>query len=132
LRAAQEKVRAAVGQSTPATMQQAGKIGVPVTPLISAAAGAKSGAQSVTAKNFFDGTQYSPKVLGQAASGDYHAFPQSVDAFSGEGTVKSIVGGDGVTRSQLTIPGEYNGKSGIFEYIRDAAGIINHRLFVPN
>ncbi|MFM0130633.1 RHS repeat-associated core domain-containing protein, partial [Paraburkholderia sediminicola] len=41
LRATLEKERALVGQSTPATMQQAGKIGVPITPLNAAMAGAK-------------------------------------------------------------------------------------------
>ncbi|WP_325101069.1 hypothetical protein [Paraburkholderia kururiensis] len=86
----------------------------------------------VTAQNFFDGSQYTSKVLNQAASGDYHGFPQSVDAFSGAGTVSQIVGGDGVTRSMLTIPGSYNGKTGVFEYIRNPDGTINHRLFVPS
>lgn len=79
-----------------------------------------------------DGSQYTSKVLNQAASGDYHGFPQSADAFSGEGTVSQIVGGDGVTRWRLTIPGSYNGKTGVFEYIRNPDGTINHRLFVPN
>lgn len=87
--------------------------------------------QSVTAENFFDGTKYTPKVLQQAASGDYHAFPQSVDALAKDGTVTSLVGGDGVTRLKLTIAGEYNGQAGVFEYIRDPDGSINHRLFVP-
>lgn len=86
----------------------------------------------MTAQNFFDGAQYTFKVLTQAASGDYHGFPQSVDAFSGDGTVTPIMGGDGVTRWKLTVPGSYNGKAGIFEYIRNPDGTINHRLFVPN
>jgi hypothetical protein len=85
----------------------------------------------VTAENFFDGTHYTSKVLNQAASGDYHGFPQSVDAFSGTGTVSALVGGDGITRWKLTIPGTYDGKSGVFEYIRNPDGSINHRLFVP-
>jgi len=93
---------------------------------------ANAAARPVTAENFFDGTQYTPKVLKQAASGDYHGFPQSIDAFSGSGTVTSIVGGDGVTRLKLTIPGAYNGQAGVFEYIRNPDGTINHRLFVPN
>jgi hypothetical protein len=95
---------------------------------------AKSGneaTQPVTADNFFDGTTYTSKVRNQAASGDYHGFPQSADAFSGEGTVQPITGGDGVTRWKLTIPGSYNGTAGIFEYIRNPDGTINHRLFVP-
>jgi filamentous hemagglutinin len=87
--------------------------------------------QPVTADNFFDGTTYTSKVRNQAASGDYHGFPQSADAFSGEGTVQPITGGDGVTRWKLTIPGSYNGTAGIFEYIRNPDGTINHRLFVP-
>ncbi|WP_445223151.1 DUF637 domain-containing protein [Burkholderia glumae] len=89
-------------------------------------------AGAVTAENFFSGSQYTSKVLNQAASGDYHGFPQSVDAFSGNGTVTQIVGGDGVTRWKLTIPGSYNGQTGVFEYIRNPDGTINHRLFVPN
>jgi hypothetical protein len=93
---------------------------------------ATNSAGPVTAQNFFDGSQYTSKVLNQAASGDYHGFPQSVDAFSGEGTVTQIVGSDGVTRSMLTISGSYNGKTGVFEYIRNPDGTINHRLFVPN
>lgn len=71
-------------------------------------------------------------ALDQAASGDYHGFPQSADAFSGDGTVTPIVGGDGVTRWQLTILGSYNGRTGVFEYIRNPDGAINHRLFVPS
>ena len=93
---------------------------------------ATKGAQPVTAENFFDGSQYTSKVLNQASSGDYHGFPQSVDGFSGDGTVTQIVGGDGVTRWKLDIPGSYNGKAGVFEYIRNPDGTINHRLFVPN
>ncbi|WP_197732872.1 hypothetical protein [Paraburkholderia pallida] len=92
----------------------------------------KDSAQPVTADNFFDGATYTSKVRNQAASGDYHGFPQSADAFSGEGTVQPITGGDGVVRWKLTIPGSYNGTSGVFEYIRNPDGTINHRLFVPN
>ncbi|AEA66109.1 RHS repeat-associated core domain-containing protein [Burkholderia gladioli] len=93
--------------------------------------GAAGSAGAVTAQNFFNGSQYTSKVLNQSASGDYHGFPQSVDAFSGSGTVTQIVGGDGVTRSKLTIPGSYNNQTGVFEYIRNPDGTINHRLFVP-
>ena len=53
------------------------------------------------APSFFDRTQYTSRVLNQAALGDYHGFPQSADAFSREGTVSPIVGLDGVTRWQL-------------------------------
>lgn len=31
----------------------------------------------------------------------------------------------------LTIPGGYKGREGSFEFIKDANGAINHRLFKP-
>jgi hypothetical protein len=88
--------------------------------------------QEVTPGNFFDGTRYSPKVRDQATWGDHHGFPEAADGFSGEGTVTTLVGGDGIVRWKLTIPGSYNGKEGVFEYIREPDRTINHRLFIPN
>lgn len=58
--------------------------------------------------------------------------PQSVDGFAKHGTVSKITGKDGVVRDKLEIPGSYRGKKGVFEYIREPNGNINHRLFVPN
>ena len=46
-------------------------------------------------------------------------------------TVIQIVGGDNIVRHKLYILGFYKGKDGNFEYIREADGKINHRLFVP-
>lgn len=85
----------------------------------------------IKAENFFDGAKYTEKVKMQASSGDYHSFPQSVDGFAGQGTVSKITGKDGVVRDKLEIPGSYRGKPGVFEYIREPNGNINHRLFVP-
>lgn len=93
--------------------------------------GADTAKDVVTASNFFDGASYTAKVKQQAASGDYHAFPQSVDGFAQHGTVTRIVGGDGITRYKLEIKGSYRGKAGVFEYIKNPDGSINHRLFVP-
>ncbi|EMS2391196.1 hypothetical protein F6416_002209, partial [Neisseria gonorrhoeae] len=73
---------------------------------------------TVTTNNFFENTGYTEKVLRQASNGDYHGFPQSVDAFSENGTVIQIVGGDNIVRHKLYIPGSYKGKDGNFEYIR--------------
>ena len=84
------------------------------------------------AKNFFKGTRYTEKVKKQASSGDYHSFPEAVDSFSRYGKVSKIKGGDGITRQKLEIPGGYKGKEGIFEYIKEPNGNINHRLFKPN
>lgn len=86
-------------------------------------------AGDAASKSFFDGTSYTNKVLGQIKKGDYHAFPESVKAFESSGIVSTITGGDGVTRQILKIPGEYGGKKGVFEFIKEANGSINHRLF---
>ena len=85
----------------------------------------------IKAENFFDGARYTQKVKTQASSGDYHAFPQSVDGFAKYGTVSKVTGKDGIVRDKLEIPGSYRGKKGVFEYIREPNGNINHRLFVP-
>lgn len=83
------------------------------------------------AEDFFAGTKYTDKVLGQVKQGDLHAFPESVKAFQDAGQVSKITGGDGVARDMLKIPGEYRGKQGAFEFIKEADGSINHRLFRP-
>ena len=76
--------------------------------------------------------KYSPKVQGQMQSGDYHAFPKEVDNFAGMGNRTPLVGGDGITRTKIELPGTYDGKQGHFEWIVEPDGVtINHRLFVP-
>lgn len=45
--------------------------------------------------------------------------------------MSEITGGDGVKRWKLEIPGNYRGEDGIFEYIKNPDGSINHRLFIP-
>lgn len=37
--------------------------------------------------------------------------------------------GDGVARTKLSIPGRYKGKDGVFEFIKEPNGDINHRFF---
>jgi len=80
-------------------------------------------------QSFFAGTKYSNKVLGQMKMGDFHAFPESVIAFEKSGVLTTIKGGDGITRQILKIPGEYGGKKGFFEFIKEADGTINHWFF---
>ncbi|QAY92217.1 filamentous hemagglutinin N-terminal domain-containing protein [Pseudomonas sp. ACM7] len=87
---------------------------------------------SSVADDFFAGTKYTDKVVGQIKIGDLHAFPESVKAFQGSGQVTKITGGDGVVRDMLKIPGEYRGKQGVFEFIKESDGSINHRLFKPS
>lgn len=46
------------------------------------------------------------------------------------GLRKKIVGNDGDERTLIEIPGAYNGKEGIFEFIIENDGITcNHRFF---
>ena len=91
-----------------------------------------------TAESFFEGTTYTPKVLKQmqGGAGEFHSFPESVRAFESAGSVKPITGADGVVRQMLEIPGSYSTSGGIwnngvFQFIKEAGGSINHRLFVP-
>lgn len=58
-----------------------------------------------------------------------HAFPRLIDENASAGKVSEIVGRDGVVRDKLEIPGSVNGKDGVFEYIKDPDGSINHRFF---
>lgn len=53
---------------------------------------------------------YNNKVLDQATWDEYHGFPESVDAFGADGTQSEIVGGDGITRTKIQIPGDIWGK----------------------
>ena len=88
----------------------------------------------VAAENgFFQGSRYTQKVLEQMKNGadKFHSFPESVGAFERAGTVRTITGGDGVVRQMLEIPGSYGGRNGVFQFIKEADGTINHRLFVP-
>jgi len=110
-----------------ATEIGAGAAGVTGTAGVAGLAGREAG----VARDFFSGAKYTDKVLGQMKQGDYHAFPESVKAFQAAGQVTSIKGGDGVAREMLTIPGGYKGREGSFEFIKDANGVINHRLFKP-
>lgn len=84
------------------------------------------------AKSFFEGAKYSDKVLRQMDKADdiLHGFPKSVDGYAikfGQWSIK--VGVDGKVYRWLKMPGGYGGKTGTFEYIKDANGVINHRFF---
>ena len=82
-------------------------------------------------ESFFDNTEYTQKVIKQMNSTkeDFHTFPKSVDAFENSGKIVRIVGGDGIERLQLEIPGWYKGHYGIFEFMKEPNNTINHRFF---
>jgi hypothetical protein len=89
--------------------------------------------QNNEAENPLANIQYTDKVKEQMASGDYHSFPEGVDAFGADGTITTITGGDSIERTEVEIPGSYQGKEGVFQYIIEPDGVTcNHRLFVPN
>ncbi len=62
-------------------------------------------------------------------NGDFHSFPESVEAFEKDGIITKIQGNDGIIRDKLSIPGTYKGKDGFFEFIKEPNGDINHRFF---
>jgi RHS repeat-associated protein len=103
--------------------------GLGLTGMVGGLAGAAIEAGENT--SFFEGATYSEKVLQQMESGDFHSFPESVGAFEDSGTVTTILGNDGATYEMLEIPGSYMGRDGVFEFIKDSNGVINHRMFVP-
>lgn len=47
-------------------------------------------------------------------------------------SVTQLTGRDGIVRDILKIPGDYQGKEGVFEFIKEPDGSINHRLFRPS
>ena len=78
-----------------------------------------------------------PKVLKQMEPDprtglpDYHGFPKIVDNYASGGTKTVIEGGDGVLRTKVEVPGSYNGKDGVFEWIIEPDNTVNHRFFNP-
>jgi RHS repeat-associated protein len=109
-------------------------VGVAEAAGVTGAAGvaASTGKEAGVAKDFFAGTKYTDKVIAQMKQGDFHAFPESVKAFQSSGETSVISGGDGILRGMLKIPGGYKGKEGVFEFIKEPSGVINHRLFKPD
>ena len=61
----------------------------------------------------------------------FHGFPESVKAFQQYGYTKLIIGGDGIVRIELHIPGSYKGYEGEFIFLKEPSGDINHRIFQP-
>jgi len=66
-------------------------------------------------------------------TGDFHAFPKSVEGFASSGRASlTVQKSTGIVKEMLRIPGNYRGKEGNFEFIKHESGVIYHRLFRPN
>jgi RHS repeat-associated protein len=97
------------------------------SPLVGAAA-----AEAKPASAFFSESRYGARVLGQMKQGDAHAFPLSVDTFAArDGIVRTVPDSRGAPVQMLTLRGEYKGRTGTFEYIKNKSNEIYHRLFRP-
>ena len=101
-----------------------------ITSIIPTGGGALKTLSALKVQNPLLNIIYSPKVIKQMTQDIYRGFPKSVDGFGHYGTTKKIFGNDGIERTLIEIPGTYNGKEGIFEFIIENDGIIcNHRFF---
>lgn len=77
--------------------------------------------------------QYTPKATAQMtnASDLYHSFPSIIDNYARCQSAQVLYGGDGYARSYIRLFGAINGVNGYYEYIFEADGSCNHRLFQP-
>ena len=107
-----------------------GKVGANTLKGAAAGAGVISTAANYV-NNPLEDIEYTSKVQQQMQLGDYHAFPEAVDAFGNIAKAEEIIGGDGVARMQYEIEGGYMGKEGVFQYIVELDNTCNHRDFIP-
>jgi hypothetical protein len=83
--------------------------------------------------NPLDGTTFTDKVNRQKKGNDLdHNFPSSIDKQAGEGKISTIIGGDGIERTKVELPGTINGKEGNFSWIIEKDMTVNHRQFERN
>jgi len=96
-----------------------------------------NGMQKSFANNPLTETRYTGKVLdqmrlnAQTATPDFHAFPRIVDNYAAFGRQEIIIGGDRAARLKVSLPGSYQSRDGLFEWIIESNKTVNHRLFVP-
>ena len=81
----------------------------------------------------FESTRYSSKVQQQMSgpAGEYHSFPELVQNYATPDDVSVEPGADGEPYTHVRIPGGYGSQEGVFHWIFDDEGVINHRLFEP-
>lgn len=81
----------------------------------------------------FSKLTYSPKVLSQMKTPDFHGFPRIVDNYINTSYAQKylLTGDDGLVRMVVDIPGGYMGREGVFRYIIEPDFSVNHRMFHP-
>ena len=81
--------------------------------------------------NILKNIEYTDKVKGQMLQDVNHGFPSMIDDIAGvHGNFGTFTGNDGVIRTAVELPGAFNGKIGIYQYIIEPNGVtVNHRLF---
>ena len=87
------------------------------------------GDPNILDRNPLEGTTYTDKVLAQIESGDNHGFPAIIDTLPTMEDTSIVPGGDGIPRMNVKLPGEVNGQEGVFHWIIEQDGTINHRFF---
>ncbi len=86
--------------------------------------------------NPLSNTCYNSKVIDDmrlnviTALPDFHAFPRIVDNYAKFGRIEPILGGDGIVRAKVILPGGYQRRDGWFEWIIEPDRTVNHRIFV--
>ena len=119
---------AGIGPAQPMQMSSGGGTG---------GAGGPGASPSQGPANPLNGTKYTEKVRAQMRPGlksgrpDNHGFPLEVDNSARLGSRTTITGGDGIDRTRIELEGSYQGKDGVFEWIIEPDGGVNHRLFKP-
>ncbi|MCC5959790.1 MAG: RHS repeat-associated core domain-containing protein [Rhodobacteraceae bacterium] len=80
--------------------------------------------------NPLEGTTYTDKVRRQMEGRDLdHNFPSIIDNHADAANIRTIVGGDGIERIKIELPGAINGKPGNFSWIIEPDNTVNHRQF---
>jgi YD repeat-containing protein len=87
------------------------------------------GDPNILDRNPLEGTSYTEKVQAQIESGDNHGFPALIDSLPTMSDTSIEPGGDGIPRMNVKLPGEVNGRGGVFHWIIEQDGTINHRFF---
>jgi RHS repeat-associated protein len=75
------------------------------------------------------GTQYTDKVKAQIESGDDHGFPALIDELPTWRDTTVETGRDGNPYTHVRLPGDRGGSPGVYHWIFDEDGMINHRQF---